>query len=300
MGGLFSSPAPLPVPSVSRMDTSELNLIRQDIGALRDSISQIRTGYLPVSQANTLQQDVTKLQSNYNTLQKAIDDLQRTQTQQNALNDSRSSEWSTSFSKLQQSMNQLSSMYSTPPIGPSSMFYINPFTNARRIDPQLAIQEPTKGCLSGSQYLLYAPEQKLNELMSLTSNQILYIINKTPSEILPFVYKLSGLNPSSKQPILQQLASVSPDGNEVFQDISPDTSPYTTILSILESKNYGYVLQPCVETYEKTSSADVQRTDLPSGSRRVIKETTVPRFLSMNSSAPVFRKAVIGRSHRYA
>ena len=32
---------------------------------------------------------------------------------------------------------------------------------------------------------------------------------------------------------------------------------------ILESKNYGYVLQPCAETYEKT---------------------TVPRFLSMNSS----------------
>ena len=162
------------------------------------------------------------------------------------------------------------------------MFYINPFTNARRIDPQLAVQEPTQGCLStsqGSQYLLYAPEQKLNELMSLTSNQILYIINKTPSEILPFVYKLSGLNPSSNKPILQQLASVSPDGNEVFQDISPDTSAYTTILSILESKNYGYVLQPCVETYEKT---------------------TVPRFLSMNSSAPVFRKAVIGRSHRYS
>ena len=291
MGGLFSSPSPSPtptqipvsVPSVSRMDTGELNLIRQDIGALRDSISQIRTGYFPVSQANTLQQDVTKLQSNYNTLQKAIDDLQRTQTQQ-----------ITSFSKLQQSMNQLSSMYSTAPVGPSSMFYVNPFTNARRIDLQLAIQEPTQGCLSdssplnasalkdsaqGSQYLLYAPEQKLNELMSLTATQIMYIINKTPNEILPFVYKLSGLNPSSKQPILQQLASVSPDGNEVFQDIAPGSSTYTTILSILESKNYGYVLQPCVETYAKT---------------------TVPRFLSMNSSAPVFRKAVIGRTHRYS
>jgi hypothetical protein len=276
MGGLFSSPAPSPTPtqipvsvsSVSRMDTGELNLIRQDIGALRDSISQIRTGYLPVSRAD----DITKLQSNYNTLQQAIDDLQRTQTQQ-----------STSFSKLQQSMNQLSSMYSTAPVGPSSMFYINPFTNARRIDLQLAIQEPTQGCLpdstQGSQYLLYAPEQKLNELMSLTANQIMYIINKTPNEILPFVYKLSGLNPSSKQPILQQLASVSPDGNEVFQDISPGSSTYTTILSILDSKNYGYVLQPCVETYAKT---------------------TVPRFLSMNSSAPVFRKAVIGRTHRYS
>jgi hypothetical protein len=250
------------------MDTGELNLIRQDIGELRDSISQIRTGYFPVSQAITLQQ--------------AIDDLQRTQTQQ-----------STSFSKLQQSMNQLSSMYSAAPVGPSSMFYINPFTNARRIDLQLAIQEPTQGCLSesqgslaaervsaqGSQYLLYAPEQKLNELMSLTANQIMYIINKTPNEILPFVYKLSGLNPSSKQPILQQLASVSPDGNEVFQDIAPSSSTYTNILSILESKNYGYVLQPCVETYAKT---------------------TVPRFLSMNSSAPVFRKAVIGRTHRYS
>jgi len=297
MGGLFSSPAPsstpTQIPSVSRMDTDELNLIRQDIGALRDSISQIRTGYFPVSQANTLQQDVRKLQSNYNTLQKAIDDLQRTQTQQTTLNDSRSSEWSTSFSKLQQSMNQLSSMYSTAPVGPSSMFYINPFTNARRIDLQLAIQEPTQGCLlesqgslaaervssQGSQYLLYAPEQKLNELMSLTANQIMYIINKTPNEILPFVYKLTRLNPSSKQPILQQLASVSPDGNEVFQDIAPGSSTYTTILSILDSKNYGYVLQPCVETYAKT---------------------TVPRFLSMNSSAPVFRKSVIGRTHRYS
>ena len=83
MGGLFSSPSPVPVtssiPVTSRMDTGELNLIRQDIGALRDSINQIKTGYLPVSRADDIK---TKLETNYNTLQKAIEDLQRTQTQQ--------------------------------------------------------------------------------------------------------------------------------------------------------------------------------------------------------------------------
>jgi len=265
MGGLFSSPSPAPAQVTTRIDTSELNSLRQDM------TSQLQTA---TNRVDTIQQNVSNLQ-------KAIDDLKQSQTRQN-----------TSFSTLQQSINQLSSMYANTPIGPSSMYYINPFTNARRIDSRLAIQEPTQPCLldtsvvgggglpssQGSQYILYAPEQKLNELMALTSNQILYMISKTPSEILPFVYKLSGLT-ATKQPILQQLSSVSPTGNEVFQDVSPSTSTYTDILSILESKYYGYLLQPCKETYSTTP---------------------VPRFLSMNASTPVFRKAVIGRSHRYA
>ncbi len=226
--------------------------------------------------------DISGLESTQNDLltwkAQVTNNLNNLQANQDQL-----SSWKTQttsdISKLQQSILQLGNTYSSTPIGPTSLYYINPFTNARRIHPKLAIQEPTQSCLSKDepgQYLLYGPESKLNQIMALSSSQILFILTESPNDIVPYVYKLTDV--SNRSPVLERLSSVTSSGDEVFEPVSSDSSEYKEILSILQTNYYGYILQSCSETF----------TPKP------------PRFLATNASTPVFRKAVIGRTHRYA
>jgi hypothetical protein len=244
MGSLFSSPNSTALNKNStRIEAPNVSF--DQFQSLSDRVSAFDQRYQPKGDYITplqWQSVVDSIETNTQNINKLKGDYIN-QTQYNSILNG--------LTQVQQNVRELQQMYSSPPIGPSSLYYLNSFTLARRIDPQLAIQEPTQSCLSISQrgqYILYAPESKLNQIMSWSASQLYEVLSTNPQEILPYVYKLSNIS-SSGQVVLLQLQSVSPSGEEIFNTISPNTIEYQTILSILRSNYYSKMLQSCDNSY---------------------------------------------------